>query len=309
MDPINILAQGKVKRFFRAKRKLIHSHIVSHITQRAAGKEPSFLENDDYLHMIGLLKEISGKYELTVLSFCLMPNHIHLLLKTGEKNLDQAMRDLFSRYAVWFNRKYERKGHLFGGPYRQAVCLDDAYLLAVSIYIHLNPVRAKLEENPLKYRWSSAGLFCRQDAPAAFIKPDFILKLLANDPAESKKRYSEILNKGVELEIGHVLEQEDAIETFRSELIKFFPKLFSRANQKKPVDAISGIELLSIEDLEKETEAIKNAGSSRRPDTMKAKRFLIEQLIARGYKRSEIAQKLEVSLKTVFNISKSNQKE
>ena len=90
--------------------------------------------------MLGLLKEISGKHALTVLSFCLMPNHVHLLLKTGEKNLDQAMRDLFSRYATWFNRKYERKGHLFGGPYRQAVCLDDAYLLAVSIYIHLNPV-------------------------------------------------------------------------------------------------------------------------------------------------------------------------
>lgn len=93
MDPINIIAKGKVKRFFRAKRKLIHPHIVSHITQRAAGKEPSFLENDDYLRMLGLLKEISGKHALTVLSFCLMPNHVHLLLETSEKNLDQAIRE------------------------------------------------------------------------------------------------------------------------------------------------------------------------------------------------------------------------
>lgn len=142
------------------------------------------------------------------------------------------MRDLFSRYAAWFNKKYERKGHLFGGPYRQAVCLDDAYLLAVSIYIHLNPVRANLEENPLQYRWSSAGLYCKQDAPAAFVKPDFILRTMSEDIAESKKRYVEILNKGVELEIGHVLEQEDAIETFRSELIKFF-RSFSATRFKK----------------------------------------------------------------------------
>jgi putative transposase len=309
MDPINIIAQGKVKRFFRARRKLIHPHIVSHITQRAAGKEPSFLENDDYLHILGLLKEISAKHALTVLSFCLMPNHVHLLLRTGEKNLDQAMRDLFSRYATWFNRKYERKGHLFGGPYRQAVCLDDAYLLAVSIYIHLNPVRAKLEENPLQYRWSSARLYCKQDAPAAFVKPDFILSLLSENSAESKKRYVEMLNKGVELEIEHVLEQEDAIEKFRSGLVKLFPKLFSRANKKKPVNAVSGIELFSIEELERQTEAIRNAGPSRRPETVKAKIFLMEQMIARGYKRSEIAQKLEMSPKTVFNILKSKQKE
>ena len=91
MDPIDILAQGKMKRFFRSKRKLIHSHIVSHITQRAAGKEPSFLENDDYLRMLGLLKEISGKYALTVLSFCLMPNHVHLLLRTGDKNFGSVV--------------------------------------------------------------------------------------------------------------------------------------------------------------------------------------------------------------------------
>jgi len=308
MDPINILERGKVKRFFRARKKVIHSSVVSHITQRAAGKDPSFLENDDYLHMLGLLKEISGKHALTLLSFCLMPNHVHLLLKTGEKNLDQAMRDLFSRYAVWFNKKYERIGHLFGGPYRQAVCLDDAYLLAISFYIHLNPVRAGLEENPVKYRWSSVGLFCNKEAPAAFVKPDFILRLLSEDISESKQRYVEILNRGVELEIGHVLEQQDAVEKFRSELINLFPNLLKRAIKIKPDKTISGIELLSLDELEKQTQAIKNAGPCRRPEAVKAKRFLIEQLIARGYKRSEIAQKLEISPKTIFNIIKSKQK-
>jgi len=305
MDPIDIIAQRKIKRFFRAKHKLIHPHIVSHITQRAAGKEPSFIEDDDYLCMLSLMKEVSEKHAIDILAFCLMPNHIHILLKPKEKNLDQSMQNLFSRYAAWFNRKYERKGHLFGGPYRQAVCLDYAYLIAVSVYIHLNPVKAKLSENPLSYRWSSAALYCKQDAPEAFIKPDFVLRLLSEDVSESKAIYLSTLNKAIELDPGRVLEEKDAIEKFRSSLIKIFPNLFRLVNRKKPFVKISGQGIVSLEELEKQSEIIKKAGIIRRPETQKARKFLIEQLVARGYKHSEIADKLAISPKTIYNIMKS----
>jgi len=305
MDPIDIIAQKKIKRFFRAKHKLIHPNIVSHITQRAAGKEPSFLEDDDYLFMLSLLKEISEKYALEMLSFCLMPNHIHLLLKTREKNLDQAMQNLFSRYAAWFNRKYERKGHLFGGPYRQAVCLDYAYLIAVSVYIHLNPVRSKLSENPLEYRWSSVSLYCNQDASAAFVNPDFVLRLLSEDIFESKAIYLNTLNKAMELDSGLVLEEKDAIEKFRSGLIKMFPNLFRLANKKKPLVKISGQDIVSLEELEKQSELLRKEANINKPQTRKARKFLIEQLVSRGYKHSEIAEKLTISPKTIYNIMKS----
>jgi putative transposase len=305
MDPIDIIAQKKIKRFFRAKHKLIHPNIVSHITQRAAGKEPSFLEDDDYLFMLSLLKEISEKYALEMLSFCLMPNHIHLLLKTREKNLDQAMQNLFSRYAARFNRKYERKGHLFGGPYRQAVCLDYAYLIAVSVYIHLNPVRSKLSENPLEYRWSSVSLYCNQDAPAAFVNPDFVLRLLSEDIFESKAIYLNTLNKAIELDSGLVLEEKDAIEKFRSGLIKMFPNLFRLANKKKPLVKISGQDIVSLEELEKQSELVRKEADINKPQTRKARKFLIEQLVSRGYKHSEIADKLAISPKTIYNIMKS----
>lgn len=69
--------------------------------------------------MLGLLKETAKNYSLRIYAFCLMPNHCHLLLSPEEPNLYDAMRYLFSRYAMRFNRKHERKGHLFGGPYRQ----------------------------------------------------------------------------------------------------------------------------------------------------------------------------------------------
>jgi REP element-mobilizing transposase RayT len=122
-----LIRQGKLKRIFRAKQKLTVPDIVSHITQRAAGKDPLFLEETDYLFMLANMKDIIQKRSLDIYAFCLMPNHIHLLASPREDELHESMRDLFSRYAMMFNRKYERKGHLFAGPYRQAVCLEDAY--------------------------------------------------------------------------------------------------------------------------------------------------------------------------------------
>ena len=137
---MDIYTSGKISRFFRATKKIKTANLISHITQRAAGREPLFIEDNDYLFLLWLLKEVSEVHNIEFLAFCLMPNHIHLLLRPREQNLYDAMRDLFSRYATRFNKKYERKGHLFGGPYRQAICLEDAYLLAASLYIHKNPV-------------------------------------------------------------------------------------------------------------------------------------------------------------------------
>ena len=305
MDPMSLIREGKIQRYFRATKKLNAPNLISHITQRAAGKEPSFLEDSDYLTMLGLIKEISEKYSLKMFAFCLMPNHIHLLFSPREANLYDAMRDLFSRYAMRFNQKYERKGHLFGGPYRQSVCLDDSYLLTASLYIHQNPVKAGLASDPLNYRWSSCRLYCKDGAPKSFVDPDFILKLISKDEVLRKERYYRLLKQGVELEIGHVLEQEDAIERFRSKLASIFPSLFKRIAVKKQIAGFSGIDLLDIEELEKHIEAVRMGQFPNKPETKKAKRHLIEQLIARGYKRLEIAERLGISRKTVYNILKS----
>ena len=306
MDPFDLIRQGKIKRYFRATRKLNAPNVVSHITQRAAGKEPLFMEDSDYLFMIGCLKKIADNYSLRVYAFCLMPNHVHLLLSPTESNLYDAMRDLFSRYAMKFNKKYERKGHLFGGPYRQAVCLDDSYLLAASLYIHLNPVKAGLSADPLAYRWSSCRLYYEDNAPKSFIDPDFILGLLSGDKLGSKKRYRDLLRQGSELQTAHVLEQEDAIERFRLKLVSIFPSLFKMIDGKKQIGKFLGIDLTGMEELEKQIETVAKEFSHSKPESRKAKKYLIEQLISRGYTRAEIADRLSVSRKTVYNILKSS---
>ncbi len=307
MDAIDLIKEGRIKRYFRATRKLNTAGLVSHITQRAAGKEPLFLEDNDYLLMIGLLKQIAEKYRIEVYTFCMMPNHIHLLFRPEEGNLYDAMRDIFSQYAVRFNHKYERKGHLFGGPYRQAVCLDDTYLIAASLYIHWNPVRAGLVSDPLRYRWSSCRLYCDDNAPMSFVKPGFILGLLSGEEGKRKKKYNLMLNRSNVLEPGHVLEQEDAIERFRHRLSSLFPLLFRWIANKKEVARTSGLDLLDVELLEQEIEDLrKGCCSARKPENRKARKYLIEQLVARGYARGEIAERLGVSRKTVYNILKTS---
>jgi len=306
MDPYDLIRDGKIRRYFRATRKLNAPDFVYHITQRAAGKEPLFLEDDDYLFMLVTLKEISHTHNLRIHAFCLMPSHVHLLLSPAEENLYDAMRDLFSRYAMKFNRKYERKGHLFGAPYRQAVCLDDSYLLAASLYIHLNPVKAGLVRDPFNYRWSSSRLYCQHDSPSSFVNPDFILGVLAESEAERKETYRQLLKRGSRLEIGHVLEKEDAIERFSLDLASIFPFLFKKAGRGMRAIRTSKINLLSIEELETKIEEMKRGALPNKPETRKAKKYLVEQLIARGYKRGEIAERLGVSRKTIYNLLKSS---
>jgi len=305
MDFDELLRQGKIKRIFRAKRKITSLNLVSHITQRAAGDAPLFLEDSDYLFMLATLKEVSRKRSLDIYAFCLMPNHIHILLRPRGAELQEAMRDLFARYAMVFNRKYERKGHLFGGPYRQAICLDDSYLLAASLYIHMNPVRAGLVADPSDYRWSSVKLYHDLKTPSSFVKPSFVLGLLAKGPDRQIKIYSKLLDNSIKADLGDVFEKTDAVSFFRKVLVRNFPAVFSRLRKQKQIARLTGLELLDDEEIEQAIQSMRDRKTKISPNEKKARKFLVEQLLARGYKRKDIATKLGISVKTVYNILKA----
>ena len=298
MDVIQLMQDGKISRYFRSRKKLGYANLISHITQRAAGKEVLFVEEDDYTAVLSLMKELSVKYGISVYAFCLMTNHIHLLVRPEQDNLPHFMRDLFGRYAARFNKHYERKGHLFGGPYRQSVVLDEAYLLAVSLYIHLNPVRAGLASHPSEYRFSSCRLYVTKDAPKSFIDPTFILSLLSDKEEERKAKYVDLLDRGRTVEPGNILEDENAVERFVKSLKNSFPAIFSmfRNRNNKLLDIpLSG-------SFEENIEKYEDLRKLRTPESLEAKKYCIEQLIARGYTRSQVADHLRISRKTVYNL-------
>jgi len=304
MSILDDIPQGKIRGIFRAKQKLNVPGLVSHITQRAAGKEFLFLEDPDYLNLLVLLKNFSLMHAIEIYAFCLMGNHIHLLMRPERDNLYDAMRDLFSRYAMWFNKKYERKGHLFGGPYRQSVCLDDGYLLAASVYVHLNPVKAGLVTTAEAYRWSSVRLYCDRHAPKAFVNPLFVLNTLSPISGKAKEIYRDLMNRAAQVETALVFEKEDVIKRFRAALVRLFPALFGGMADKNKSMEMTGLEMLSTEALEEQIERLKGTVFIREPETRMAKRFLVEQLLSRGHKRQEIAERLGVSRKTIYNILK-----
>ena len=301
MESVEQGIRGDAQRLFRARYKLNTPGIVSHITQRAAGKEPLFLDKNDYLIMLGLLKESTEKYNLQYYALCLMPNHIHILIEPGEKNLSESMRSIFSRYAAKFNRRYERRGHLFGGPYRQSVCLDNTYLLTASVYIHLNPVRAGLVEDATQYRWSSSTLYCQDNHRESFVNPSPILELVDEDGHKARREYRQILDKAIGAEPNNALEQEGAVEKFCIRLSEIFPSLFKRLGKKEKNEQAESPCLLEVTELE---ERLKQLGQARArsEESKRVKKYIVEQLLARGFKKTEIAQRLGISRMAVHNI-------
>lgn len=122
---------------------------------RGNANEKIFLNNRDREKFLEYLEVAVERFSLTMHSYCLMDNHYHLLVETPEANISKAMHWLNVSYAVYFNIKRERRGHLFQGRFKAIIINADEYLKVLSRYIHLNPVRAKLVDKPDDYRWSS----------------------------------------------------------------------------------------------------------------------------------------------------------
>ena len=138
----------------RSARRKSESDIY-HVMLRGINRQDIFYDKEDYLRFLTILrecKEISG-FELY--AYCIMTNHIHLLIKTGKEPLEVIFKRICGRFVYWYNLKYDRSGHLFQDRYRSEAVEDDAYFLTVLRYIMQNPMKAGLEKAIGYYPWSS----------------------------------------------------------------------------------------------------------------------------------------------------------
>ncbi|NQD65121.1 transposase [Bacillus haikouensis] len=130
-----------------------------HITARGNRKYNIFRNKDDRLMYLNYLEDAKQKYPFILHSYCLMTNHIHLLLQTENDPPGKIIHQIHYRYARYFNKKNGFQGHLFEGPYRSTLIKNNKQLIDTSCYIHLNPVRAGIGNEPDGYRWSSYRSF------------------------------------------------------------------------------------------------------------------------------------------------------
>ena len=128
-----------------------------HITQRGNNKETVFFDNEDRQFYLDALQRYKNKYEIKILAYCLMGNHIHILaVPKRETSLAKGIGGTNLLYTQYINRKYKRSGRLWQNRFFSTVVEEEPYLWAVARYIERNPVRAKLVKKAEDYLWSSA---------------------------------------------------------------------------------------------------------------------------------------------------------
>lgn len=133
---------------------------IYHVILRGINRQQIFEEEQDYLKFLLILNEVKIASKYNLYAYCLMGNHIHMLIGVEGEPLEQIMRRIENRFVHWYNLKYERTGHLFENRFLSEPVEDDAYFLNVTRYILQNPVKAGICDSIFDYPWSSAKESC-----------------------------------------------------------------------------------------------------------------------------------------------------
>src|ERR1035437_4828755 len=138
----------------RGARKKSESGIY-HIIIRGINRQTIFEDEEDSDVFLETIEKYKIETNCEIYAFCLMKNHVHLLIKTNDNNLATLMRKIGAKYVYWYNWKYNRVGGLFQDRYKSEPVEDDSYFLTVLRYIHQNPIKAGICNDVAKYKESS----------------------------------------------------------------------------------------------------------------------------------------------------------
>lgn len=157
---------------------------IYHVMLRGINRQVIFEDDEDYEKFLQVLQGCKSVSRFKLYAYCLMSNHVHILLRTGldGEPLEQIFKRVGVRYVAWYNRKYGRSGHLFQDRFKSEAVNDDAYLLTVLRYIHQNPVKAGVCRKPEQYRWSSYPAYLGGDS---FCDTVEVLDVLSPDPLQA----------------------------------------------------------------------------------------------------------------------------
>lgn len=167
-----------------------------HVTSRGDGQKDIYLDDQDRMDYLSILSSVCRRFNWTIHAYCLMSNHYHLLIETPDGNLSQGMRQLNGVYTQHFNRNHSRVGHLFQGRYKAIIVQKEAYLLELSRYIVLNPVRACMVRTAKNWPWSSYRATSDEVPPPEWLDTEWLLSNFAKRRKLATERYREFVAQG-----------------------------------------------------------------------------------------------------------------
>ena len=168
-----------------------------HITTRGDGREDIYLSDDDRDLFLMVLAQVRKRFNWRIHAYCLMNNHYHLLVETSDGNLSAGMRQLNGVYTQRFNRTHYRVGHVFQGRYKGILVEKDPYLLELSRYIVLNPVRAGMAQTPEEWVWSSYRAMTGKVAVPDWLETRSVLARFGATERNAARRYGAFVAAGV----------------------------------------------------------------------------------------------------------------
>jgi len=168
-----------------------------HTTARGDRREDIYLDDQDRLGFLSLLGEVCHRFNWSIHAYCLMTNHYHLVVETPDGNLSKGMRQLNGVYTQRFNRRHSRVGHVFQGRYHAILVQEESYLLELSRYVVLNPVRAGVVKAAVDWRWSNYRTVIGQGKAFDWLETDWLLAQFAKQRLRATRAYMQFVREGV----------------------------------------------------------------------------------------------------------------
>ena len=188
---------------------------VFHVISRCLFREPLLDGEDERGHYLTLLSEASQRTDARVLSYCLMSNHLHLIIRAGDEPLSRLMQRVHTGYARWKNRRAKRMGPVFADRYRAILVETESYLLELIRYVHLNPVRARVVSHPGQTTWSSHTILAGAATCPEWLDADFVWRQFSGSRADAQKSYVSFVEDGLASERSSILSGDQWLETAR----------------------------------------------------------------------------------------------
>ena len=202
------------------KPRSMSSSGIYHIILRSVNQHIIFEDDSDYQKFLFILSDCVKKYDSRIYAYCLMDNHVHLLIHSSPEHLASFFQSLGTKFVRWYNNKYSRSGHLFQDRFYSVAIENDNAFLSVLHYIHENPVKAKVCRYPSEYRWSSFNAYYGAKNPVVDIS--FAYNICGSEESLHRCLAAEQTASGNELfandhrDTSHFLTDEHALSVFKS---------------------------------------------------------------------------------------------